>query len=326
MLGFERSECRKRLIEALSSLHWEVAEFALDPQDFGIPNRRPRYYGLFRSVGASFQNLAFQDSVSTWCFDSYNSFLKQFRGAACEWMPASNMLLLSEPFLQGFPLEKKEPLQLSAVVEDPASLDNEAKSLGLDNFEVDPKVLRRRAENNQRSDLHLLSDRTSACLTKANGKLPYGHSPLIVVNEHETGPLEQRPKVSSQGTGPSAATDHVWKEGVRVRYFSPVEQLRLLGFPAGYSFPPTLSFRDICSMAGNSLNAKVVACILPLLLTPSEAEKHSPSKRCERVEELLAKAWGPRQRYVVEQAESVAEPVGLWSHVIGCCTLRTKSI
>ncbi|CAJ1330903.1 unnamed protein product, partial [Effrenium voratum] len=47
VVGFERSVCRQRLLAALPD--FEVAEFALDPEDFGLPNRRPRYYGLFRS-------------------------------------------------------------------------------------------------------------------------------------------------------------------------------------------------------------------------------------------------------------------------------------
>jgi len=32
--GQERSECRQRLLSALGS-GWEMAEFALDPEDFG---------------------------------------------------------------------------------------------------------------------------------------------------------------------------------------------------------------------------------------------------------------------------------------------------
>ncbi|CAE7946037.1 TRDMT1, partial [Symbiodinium sp. KB8] len=49
VIGFERSECRRRLVQALATLGWELTEFALDAEDFGLPNRRPRYYGLFRS-------------------------------------------------------------------------------------------------------------------------------------------------------------------------------------------------------------------------------------------------------------------------------------
>ena len=30
--------------------------------------------------------------------------------------------------------------------------------------------------------------------------------------------LEQRPKLSSQGYGAGAATDHLWREGLRVRH------------------------------------------------------------------------------------------------------------
>merc|ERR1719336_756242 len=123
-----------------------------------------------------------------------------------------------------------------------------------------------RADGNMRCDLHLRSDRTSACLTKVNGRLPRGFSPLVVVDEVKAGPLEQRPKVSAQGDGPGAATDHVWRPGVEARYLAPTEQLRLMGYPAAYSFPEGLGFKDRCSLLGNSLNVRVVAWLLPLLL------------------------------------------------------------
>ena len=45
--GQERSECRQRLLSALSALgpRWEMAEFALDPEDFGPGGEVGSWYG-----------------------------------------------------------------------------------------------------------------------------------------------------------------------------------------------------------------------------------------------------------------------------------------
>merc|ERR1711920_926270 len=143
----------------------------------------------------------------------------------------------------------------------PDQLLIEEKELGC-SLEVPADIIRDKFEKGCRLDIHIRSDQTSACLTKANGQLPRGYSPLVVVNEDECGPLEQRPKLSSQGDGASAATDHVWHPGVRVRYLSPVEQLRLMGYPETHSFPSTVSLRERCALIGNSLNVRVVAWLL----------------------------------------------------------------
>eukprot|EP00439_Symbiodinium_sp_Y106_P040329 s931_g4.t4 len=272
VIGFERSECRRRLVQALATLGWELTEFALDAEDFGLPNRRPRYYGLFRSP------------IRLGGFPAWGSEDE-------------------EPVLCGKPWPLQWPVPLGHFLQDAKGLAKEESSMAC-SLEVDPEVMRTRQRKDQRYDIHLRTDTTSACLTKANGRLPYGHSPLALVNEEDASTLEQRPKLSNQGYGPGAATDHVWREGVQVRYLSPVEQLRLMGFPEDYAFPPSLSFKDRCSLIGNSLNVKIVGNLLPLLLNPSEEKAAGGAEMCEeaaaaaadRAADLVAKAWGPRER------------------------------
>ncbi|CAJ1399155.1 unnamed protein product [Effrenium voratum] len=235
----ERSVCRQRLLAALPD--FEVAEFALDPEDFGLPNRRPRYYGLFRSASQ-----------------------RPETAPGCAWLPVAHALE-GEPFLQGW--RAVEPAELGDFLQDAAALAQEEAILG--SLEVPQEVMRTRQQKDQRYDLHRRCDRCSACLTKANGRLPFGHSPLVLVDESDAASLEQRPKLSAQGEGAGSATDHLWREDLRVRYLSPVEQLRLLGFPESYSFPSSLGFKDRCALIGNSLNVQVVTSLLPLLFLPA---------------------------------------------------------
>eukprot|EP00931_Biecheleriopsis_adriatica_P048121 TRINITY_DN27795_c0_g1_i1.p1 TRINITY_DN27795_c0_g1~~TRINITY_DN27795_c0_g1_i1.p1 ORF type:complete len:450 (-),score=62.25 TRINITY_DN27795_c0_g1_i1:19-1236(-) len=286
VIGFERSECRRKLLEVLAARDWEVAEFALDPEDFGLPNRRPRYYGLFRPKPAS-----------SAC------------GSVC-WVHAADALLVEEPQLQGWSGPCAVVPPLGEFLQDSDALQQEEKRLGC-LLEVDQEVMLTRLRKDKRYDIHLRADRTSACLTKANGKLPYGHSPLVVLDESLMAPLEQRPKLSLQGQGPGAATDHVWQEGVRVRYLSPSEQLRLMGYPESYSLPPSLGFKDCCSLIGNSLNVCVVASLLPILILTDEKLEELTARGAQTpkqlldaksgmgrsAQELVSKAWGPRERW-----------------------------
>eukprot|EP00434_Breviolum_minutum_P013047 symbB.v1.2.011495.t1/scaffold772.1/size165093/2 len=272
VVGFERSECRQRLLNALST--WEMAEFAIDPEDLGLPNRRPRYYGLFRR---EFFPVATPVAGKT---------------AGCFWQPVDAEV--EEPLLQGCAGHPEDVVPLGNFLQDVAALSLEEEVLG-GSIEVPQEIMRTRQQKDQRYDIHQRSDRTSACLTKANGRLPFGHSPLVLQNEEEDKSLEQRPKLSSQGYGAGAATDHLWREGLRVRYLSPAEQLRLMGFPESYSFPSSLKFKDICALVGNSLNCRVVASLLPYLFANST--ECPEVEGCRRAAELAARAWGPRESF-----------------------------
>mmetsp|Transcript_46493 Transcript_46493/g.149365 ORF Transcript_46493/g.149365 Transcript_46493/m.149365 type:complete len:459 (-) Transcript_46493:51-1427(-) len=306
VIGFERSESRRRLLTMLASLGWEGAEFALDPESFGLPNRRPRYYGLFRDGAAREASGSEQAALS-----------------CCHWRPASELLgppaqeegggadggADAEDFvpeLQGTPWQAGPPPALGDFLQAPEDLTREEAALGY-SLEIPQEVMQQRLDKECRDDIHLRSDRTSSCLTKVNGRLPRGFSPLVVVDEAEAGLLEQRPKVSAQGEGPGAATDHIWRPGVRVRYLSPAEQLRLMGYPETYSFPPKLGFKEIAGLVGNSLNVKIVSWLIRVLLAGEGApppDLHGPVVD-DGAEEgagglsrgpagLVEKGWGPR--------------------------------
>jgi site-specific DNA-cytosine methylase len=52
----------------------------------------------------------------------------------------------------------------------------------------------------------------------------------------------------------------------KLRFFSAAEVLRLMGFPAWFTFPPSFPTRQAYSLLGNSLNALVVSELLKFLL------------------------------------------------------------
>jgi tRNA (cytosine38-C5)-methyltransferase len=275
VIGFEQSECRRRLLATLADMGWEAAEFSLDPEDFGLPNRRPRYYGLFRAPVPSSVAVEERGLSSTQARSVADAKDLESMHASC-WRSAQEVLAggsqHGEVVLQGPPPNCRYSLQcLGDLLQSPQDIAAEEAHLQT-SLEVPQQVMEDRVSKEGRYDIHLRGDHSSACFTKWNGRLPRGHSPLVLVDEAEAGPLEQRPKVSAQGEGPGMATDHVWRPGVRVRYLSPTEQLRLMGYPDTYSFPEALIFRDISSMIGNSLNVRVVSWLIFLLLSSHEVQ------------------------------------------------------
>ena len=54
--------------------------------------------------------------------------------------------------------------------------------------------------------------------------------------------------------------------GERLRYFSPEEILRLLGFPEAFSFPPEMATAVRLRLAGNSVDLRSIKLVLSLLL------------------------------------------------------------
>jgi len=54
-----------------------------------------------------------------------------------------------------------------------------------------------------------------------------------------------------------------WREGVR--YFSPDEIIRLLGFPRGFKWPPTMTLRKRWHLAGNSISVFALREVLRII-------------------------------------------------------------
>lgn len=70
---------------------------------------------------------------------------------------------------------------------------------------------------------------------------------------------------AAYGHSPIRSGSYLRSEG-GLRRFSPEEILRLLGFPAGFTWPDTLSLANRWRLAGNSLSVPVVRGVLSALL------------------------------------------------------------
>jgi tRNA (cytosine38-C5)-methyltransferase len=56
----------------------------------------------------------------------------------------------------------------------------------------------------------------------------------------------------------------------KLRFFTPREVLRLMGFPDWFQFPPDMPARQAYPLLGNSLNVLVVSELLRFMLTTAD--------------------------------------------------------
>mmetsp|Transcript_28965 Transcript_28965/g.79768 ORF Transcript_28965/g.79768 Transcript_28965/m.79768 type:complete len:417 (+) Transcript_28965:74-1324(+) len=249
VVGFERSESRRRFFGTLAKLGWEVAELDLRPEDVGLPNSRPRYYGLFRTPPSSAA-----ECIAT---------------AHLRWRPASEAQHDEAAELQRCPDAFKDHGMLhcpplGSFLQCAGEVACEEAELGC-SIELPQEAVAAHVAGGGRYDINLRSEITSACFTKGYGRFPRGYGPFVLIDSEDEASVIQSPKLSADagsGSGGAPAMYNVWREGSRLRYLTPTEQLRLMGYPAWYKFPKRMSMRERCALIGNSVNARVVGRLL----------------------------------------------------------------
>ena len=117
-------------------LNYTSNEYILDSVDFGIPNQRPRYYGVFTSDD----------------FASDHNYQLPMRNKSDSMMYESIMDITSFNIPLGEPRQLSEFLDLNPV-----------------RVEISQAIMSKAMENKVRYDIALASDVTSACLSKGYG-------------------------------------------------------------------------------------------------------------------------------------------------------------
>jgi len=204
--GFQGSETHARLRDALDRAGYTVREQVLCPTQFGVPNRRRRFY----LVGA--------------------------RGPSPPW-----------PLSPGV----KNPPSIPRLIKggtpprDSARLSSYLDPTPEPGLEVDPDLLHR-----YRHAVDVVDAEDPRAVT-ATFTSAYGRSPV------RSGSFLRRP----DGT---------------VRYFSPREILRLLGFPESYRLPPDLPRARAWRLVGNSLSLAPVRVVLSSIPELAVLGTHRP--------------------------------------------------
>ncbi len=283
VVGFENSRTRARILKILVEKlgYQSINEYILDSQeDFGIPNQRPRYYGVYSSCDNNNNN------NNNFHFDNKNGGTKQYINSCRK---NSNDECNDTTQKQSVTFNKVLKTKLSQYLENNSDITFD---------EIPQEVMLKAIQNHVRYDISLVTDNTSACLSKGYGKFPRGYGPLLLYKIDEnlcnddtnmnsfkhdmTNSLKYELKLNvKQDLAHMNCTNNssnnsninncnarrrdyflVWRTGMRLRYLTPRECLRLLYFPEDFSFPNELSTREKLSLCGNSLNVKVVEEIL----------------------------------------------------------------
>ncbi|KAJ2713392.1 hypothetical protein H4R19_002272 [Coemansia spiralis] len=241
VLNFENSQSRAMLVETLFGLGFEVLECLLSPVQFGIPNRRLRYFLIARlrwpEPGAAGSCRAAWMAENTARAEAY---MARGRNAVhTEWPfgPAGDAAMAAVQRPLGSYIDPASDAVPSLRVPDADILKR--KRLGL--------------------DIVLPTSPSTATFTKA-----YGSGHLI-----GSGSLLQTQSLDTDGMAAASPEELL---GLGLRFFSPDEVARLHHFPIHKSlphslnFPPQITQRQRHQLLGNSLNVHVVAQLLKHVL------------------------------------------------------------
>ncbi|XP_037070187.1 LOW QUALITY PROTEIN: tRNA (cytosine(38)-C(5))-methyltransferase-like [Pollicipes pollicipes] len=256
--GFERSEARAALLDTLRrlGLHWR--ELLLSPAQLGVPNSRTRYYLLARRQPFPFDSPA--DGVLLdvpYCV------------CGCDVSDAETCRLCDRPVLK----------RLSRYMAEKRSGDSDTPEwdmtptlgrflAGAEPEDVAPLLLPDRLLTRYAELLDIVTpgSRRSCCFTSGYGHLVEGAGSVLLPGgadaEAALGAAFSSARLLPAGDARRADC----LRPLQLRRFSPREVARLMCFPAEFAFPAELGTRQRYRLTGNSVNVRVVAALMQLLL------------------------------------------------------------
>eukprot|EP00928_Gymnodinium_smaydae_P073588 TRINITY_DN56779_c0_g1_i1.p1 TRINITY_DN56779_c0_g1~~TRINITY_DN56779_c0_g1_i1.p1 ORF type:complete len:392 (+),score=83.80 TRINITY_DN56779_c0_g1_i1:290-1465(+) len=249
VVGFESSACAVQWREALSAAY-ELREWHLDPTQAGVPMHRPRYFALaVRRADGVPPSSNTEQGIST-CWPSASADVP----VAPPLRPLSDYLELPAA-LNGTPAGECAWLEPWRVAE---------KTLESDSawcFDV------------VRPDV---PGSATACFTHSYGRFVRGTGSVLYVPLHAEGAVQGGSASAEVPLGPDARCapeerefGECWRErlnqsGGAMRYFTPVEVARLLGYPASFVLPADMPAKRAWAALGNSLHVGTAAAVLAL--------------------------------------------------------------
>ncbi|NXL00383.1 TRDMT methyltransferase, partial [Mesembrinibis cayennensis] len=262
--GFESSSARNELLRTLETCGFKYQEFLLSPTCLGIPNSRLRYFLIAKLHKESFSFQApGQVSLLVLLEFAYSSLSSEEKnldpsiGHDC----SSKKSLPKGAFL--FKLETVEEIERKHRQDNDSSTQMLKDFLEEENEEMSqyflpPKSLSRYAFL---LDIVKPTCRRSTCFTKGYGHYVEGtgsvlQTALDVQLESVFKHIEELPEEEKL----------VKLSTLKLRYFTPREIANLHGFPPEFGFPDKVTIKQCYRLLGNSLNVRVVAKLISILL------------------------------------------------------------
>ena len=256
--GFECSHTRDQFVGILKGLGYDVREFLLSPNQFGIPNSRLRFYLLAKRNPMKFPS----------------------EGGGIDAKPSEDAEKLMEYIRTGAPtpdlerntdLGSKQPetgihRDDALSVERLGDLSGYLQDLDKDDlhrFLVPDKILQRYAVA---LDIVRKSSTHSCCFTKGYGNYAVGTGSILQHSLDEQALKQAFLEFSELQVGRDLESSGQCLRGLNLRYFTPREVANLMCFPQWFGFPLSLTDRQCYKALGNSLNVKVVSMLIKHLL------------------------------------------------------------
>ncbi|CAL8311890.1 unnamed protein product [Merluccius merluccius] len=280
--GFETSSARESLVNTLKDCSYTFQEILVSPTSLGIPNSRLRYFLIAKAPPGSF---SFETSSEI--VEGFPSFKSSSHPAPAP--PTSCPCTCSNERQEAVPADPEEGVVLykleTARDADRKSNQNadlsvrqiqEFLELGSDpggeeveqevsHYLLPPKTLLRYA---LLMDIVTPTCRRSVCFTKGYGHYVEGTgSVLQSCVEAEMHSVFRGLAELSPGEQEQEEEKLRRLRTLRLRYFTPREIANLMGFPSSLAFPEGISTKQRYRVLGNSLNVRVVATLIQLMVS-----------------------------------------------------------
>ncbi|KAJ3611232.1 hypothetical protein NHX12_021248 [Muraenolepis orangiensis] len=279
--GFETSSARASLVKTLTHCGYTFQEMLVSPTSLGIPNSRLRYFLIAKRPPGSFSFESRSEIVEG--FPQFLPAVSSSRPAlapptSCSSARPKEHRDAVPPDPEHVVLYKLETArdaerkaeqnadpsvrQIQEFLELGADLGGEEVEEEVSHYLLPPKTLLRYA---LLMDIVTPTCRRSVCFTKGYGHYVEGTGSVL------QSCLEAEMHSVFRGLAELAPGQEEEKlqrlRSLRLRYFTPREIANLLGFPSSLAFPDQISTKQRYRVLGNSLNVRVVATLLRLMVS-----------------------------------------------------------
>ncbi|NXN83438.1 TRDMT methyltransferase, partial [Bombycilla garrulus] len=264
--GFESSSARNKLLQTLATCGFKYQEFLLSPTCLGIPNSRLRYFLIAKLHQEPFYFQA-PGQVSLFVLVVYvdewrrRMIPTEKLNTVSFFQPGFEKSLPKGAFL--FKLETVEEIERKHNQDNDTSIQMLKDFLEEENKEISqyflpPKFLLRYAFL---LDIVKPTCRRSTCFTKGYGHYVEGTGSVLqtAVDVQLESVFKHIDKLPEEEKLVKLST-------LKLRYFTPREIANLHGFPSEFGFPEKVTVKQCYRLLGNSLNVRVVAKLISILL------------------------------------------------------------
>ncbi|KAI9309657.1 S-adenosyl-L-methionine-dependent methyltransferase [Cunninghamella echinulata] len=240
--GFEVSDSRDMLVRQLIKSQYHFQEFLLTPLQLGIPNSRLRYYLLAKLKSSSSSSFSFHTTNP--------STLEQ--PVILDHIPTL-IPSLSEA------LANNTTKQISDYLDPSISLTNDNSS----EYAIPDKTLLKHCYV---FDIVKPSSYSSCCFTKGYYHFAQATGSILQMNEDADASqiLDQINELKKEQNKDQEMLKLLYT--LQLRYFTPHEVAKLMGFPKEFTFPEKTTKKQQYRTLGNSINVTLVSCLMKYLI------------------------------------------------------------